>query len=71
MGFDQSITKGIRKAFPQGQRVKLVRMKDPQAPPIGTEGVVRFVDDIGTVHISWANGSTLGVCLEEDIIKRL
>ena len=39
----------IRKEYPVGSRVELVRMDDPQAPPIGTKGTVRGVDDIGFI----------------------
>lgn len=38
----------IRKEYPVGARVVLVRMDDPQAPPVGTEGTVCGVDDIGS-----------------------
>ena len=50
----------LRSSFPKGVRVRLLRMEDPQAPPPGTEGTVIGVDDIGTVHVAWDNGSTLG-----------
>ena len=49
----------------------LVKMDDIQAPPVGTQGTVRFVDDIGTVHVSWDNGSSLGAAMGADIIKRV
>lgn len=48
-------------------------MNDPyrEMPP-GLKGTVKFVDDVGTVHISWENGSSLGACLDDgDIIKRV
>lgn len=51
----------IRAKFPVGTKVKLIEMKDEQAPPKGCTGVVSHVDCIGTVHMSWANGSTLGL----------
>ena len=35
----------LRERFPQGAQVELLRMDDPQAPPIGTKGTVRSVDD--------------------------
>ena len=56
----------LREKYPQGARVELVRMEDPQAPPVGTKGTVIAVDDIGTIHVKWDNGSTLGVVLGED-----
>ena len=39
----------IREEYPAGTRVELVRMDDPQAPPVGTTGTVRGVDDIGSI----------------------
>ena len=37
----------------------------------GDQGEVVMVDDIGTVHVAWDNGSSLGVAYGEDQIKRL
>lgn len=60
-----------KEKYKRGDRVKLVKMDDIQAPPVGTQGTVRFVDDIGTVHVSWDNGSSLGAAMGADIIKRV
>ncbi|NRB36736.1 MAG: DUF4314 domain-containing protein, partial [Rhodobacteraceae bacterium] len=30
------------------------------------EGVIRFVDDTGTVHVDWDNGRTLGLIPRKD-----
>ena len=57
----------LRRRFPKGMRVKLVQMDDPQAPPAGTLGTVRSVDDIGTVFVAWDNGCGLGVAYGCDI----
>ena len=51
----------LRQQFPVGTRVKLVRMDDVQAPPIGTLGTVLGVDDIGSLLMKWDNGSGLNV----------
>lgn len=59
----------IREAFPVGARVRLIRMEDFQAPPIGTLGTVKGVDDIGSVMVSWDNGSSLSVVFGEDEIE--
>ena len=66
----------MRKAIEQakatylaGMRVRLIKMDDIQAPPIGTEGTVRGVDDIGSVMVAWDNGSGLNVVLGEDEIE--
>jgi hypothetical protein len=61
----------IRKQYPVGCRVELLRMDDPQAPPIGTKGTVRYVDDIGSLGVAWDNGSSLQVVYGEDLFKKL
>ena len=61
----------LRERFPKGTRVELVQMDDPQAPPIGTKGTVTGVDDIGTIHVKWDNGSGLGVAYGEDVCRRV
>lgn len=61
----------LRKQFPQGTEVELVRMDDPQAPPAGTRGKVVFVDDIGTVHVSWSTGSGLGIVYGLDVCRKV
>ena len=42
----------IKERYKPGMRVKLLKMNDIQAPPIGTEGTVRGVDDIGSVMVA-------------------
>ena len=59
----------LRKKYPVGKVVELVKMDDIQAPPVGTKGVVEFIDDIGTIHIKWENGSSLGVVYGVDICR--
>ena len=59
----------VRRAYPRGARVRLVRMNDVQAPPIGTLGTVDRIDTIGTIHVKWDNGSTLGVLHGEDLCQ--
>ena len=61
----------LRINYPKGIRVELVKMDDVQAPPIGTQGTVTGVDDIGTIMVDWDNGSHLGVVLGEDICKKI
>ena len=61
----------LRKLYPKGTRVRLIKMEDMQAPPAGYMGTVRMVDDIGTIHVSWDNGSSLGVVYGVDEIERI
>lgn len=62
----------VRKVYPAGCRVELVRLDDPYSKLIpGERGTVELVDDTGTVFIHWDNGSTLGVVYGVDGIKRL
>jgi len=68
MGFPNSTTvKRIKDAYPVGTRVKLISMSDPWSDlQPGDTGTVRAVDDIGTVHVSWDSGSSLGLVYGED-----
>ena len=72
-GFPSSRTvEMLRDRYPEGCRVELVCMNDPytRLKP-GDQGEVAFVDDIGTIHVRWDNGSSLEVAYGEDEIKRL
>lgn len=61
----------IKRMYPEGTRVELVSMDDVQAPPVGTRGTVKLVDDIGTVLCSWDNGSGLGFVPGEDVVRKV
>lgn len=58
----------LLKKYPVGSRVRILKMGDVQAPPIGTLGTVKGVDDILSVMVSWDNGSGLNVVYGEDQI---
>ena len=61
----------IRQEYPVGTKVRLIEMSDKQAPPLGTIGVVQFVDDIGSIHTHWENGSGLAFIPEIDMVQKL
>ena len=62
----------LREKYPTGTRVELVHMDDPYTSlTTGDKGTVRFVDDIGTIHISWDCGSSLGAVYRVDIITKI
>lgn len=56
----------IKACYPVGTVVELIRMDDVHAPLSGTRGTVFHVDDIGTLHVDWENGSRLGLIVGED-----
>ena len=61
----------VRKQYPDGTRVELIRMNDVQAPPVGTRGTVTGVDDIGSIMVSWDNGCGLNVVYGEDLCRKV
>ena len=71
MFIKKEIVERLRKQYPHGTRVELIRMDDKQAPPTGTQGTVTGVDDIGSIMVSWDNGSSLSVVYGEDSCRKL
>lgn len=67
----KEIVEQVRKSYPEGCRVELVKMDDVQAPPIGTRGTVRGVDDTASIMVAWDNGSNLHVVYGEDACRKL
>lgn len=68
-GVSRETLSRLRKEYPRGTRVELIRMKDDQAPPVGTRGTVIGVDGIGSIMVRWDNGSGLNVLYEVDACK--
>lgn len=62
------LLEALRSQYPVGSRVELIHMDDPYNKKLvpGCKGTVRCVDDIGTIHVSWDCGSSLGVVYGED-----
>lgn len=69
----KNILKELRKQYPTGTRVELIKMNDPYSNNLhpGSKGSVIFVDDIGTIHISWDCGSSLGIVYGEDMCRKI
>ena len=67
----REIVERVRREYPAGTRVELVRMEDVQAPPTGTKGTVTGVDDTASVMVAWDNGSRLHVVYGEDACRKL
>ena len=68
---DRKTVERIREEYPIGARVILEQMDDPQAPPVGTLGTVRGVDDTASILVSWDNGSGLNVVYGVDRVKKM
>ena len=63
----------LRERFSPGTRVELVHMDDPYNTKLvpGCKGTVRCVDDMGTIHVSWDCGSSLGIVYGEDSCRKV
>ena len=65
--FNERKINALKKMYPAGTRIQLDHMDDPFHPvESGTMGTVKFVDDAGTIHMSWDSGSSLGLCPDSD-----
>ena len=71
MFIKREIVERLRKQYPAGTRVELIRMADEQAPPIGTRGTVVGVDDIGSIMVAWDSGGSLNVVYGEDCCRKI
>ena len=71
MIFDEKRVQRIKNRYKAGTRIRLIRMDDMQAPPPGTEGTVTGVYDVGSILMSWDNGSSLKVILGQDRIRKV
>lgn len=58
----------IKSLYPKGTEIVLKHMDDIQAPPSGTVGTVKFVDDNGQIH--WT-GSGLALNTDVDVFYRI
>lgn len=63
----------LREKYTVGSRVELLHMDDPYNTKLvpGSKGTVQGVDDMGTIHVRWDCGSSLGVVYGEDSCKKL
>ena len=68
---DRATVERVRREYPAGIIVELVKMDDPQAPPVGTLGEVLGVDDTASLIMRWSNGSGLNVVYGEDVVRRV
>ena len=71
MFIKREIVERLRKQYPAGTRVELIRMEDEQAPPIGTRGTVVGVDDMGSIMVAWDSRGSLSVLYGEDLCRKI
>lgn len=70
--FERQFAERMKSNYEPGTRLELISMDDPYSKiPPGTRGTVMCVDDIGTIHVKWDNGSGLGLVPGEDAFRRL
>ena len=63
----------LRKEFPAGTRVELVRMDNEPNPDIhpGIRGTVEFIDDAGNIRVRWSYGGEVRVIYGVDECRKL
>ena len=60
----------LRKQYPVGTKIQLISMRDEKYPILsGTIGEVTHIDDMGSIHMKWQNGSSLALIPEVDSFK--
>lgn len=62
----------LRKQYPKGTKLQMITMRNEKYPvPPGTVGEVTHIDDMGSIHMKWENGSSLALIPEVDSFKVL
>ena len=60
----------LRKQYPVGTKIQLISMRNEKYPILpGTIGEVIHIDDMGSIHMKWQNGSSLALIPEVDSFK--
>lgn len=73
MNIPKETLQALREEYPKGTRVELLQLEDPYNTKLvpGCKGTVLLVDDIGTIHVSWDCGSSLGIVYGVDSCRKL
>ena len=61
----------LKRRYPAGPRVRLLKMEDPNPVPVGMLGTVEDVDDIGSLIVQWDNGRQLHVLHGIDEVEKI
>lgn len=72
-GINKETLAHLKERYPKGCRIELVYMNDPFNTKLvpGCKGTVVAVDDIGTIHVQWDCGSSLGIAYGEDVCRKV
>ena len=71
-GIDRDEVLRLKKEYPEGTRIVCNYCSDPYHPiESGTEGTVRLVDDVGTVHCNFDNNRSFGLVPGEDSFSKI
>ena len=61
-----------KESYPPGTRILFIHMGSyPRPVEDDTRGIVRCVDDMGTIHCDFDNGRRLGIIPREDSFRKL
>ena len=64
---NKAYLENLRKQYPVGTKIQLISMRNEKYPILpGTVGVVTHIDDAGSIHMRWENGSSLALIPEID-----
>ncbi|RSI07086.1 DUF4314 domain-containing protein [Streptococcus sanguinis] len=61
----------LKRRYPAGTRVRLLKMEDPNPVPVGMLGTVEDVDDIGSLIVQWDNERQLHVLHGIDEVEKI
>lgn len=56
----------IKARYPEGTRIRLIHMDDPEPITPGSEGTVNFVDDAGHLLMKWDDGRSIALMVNMD-----
>lgn len=56
----------IKDLYPEETRIKLLKDMDDEYLKAGATGRVDYIDDMGTIHMKWDCGSSLGLIVGKD-----
>ena len=67
---NKTYLENLRKQYPVGTKIQLISMRNEKYPILpGTIGEVIHIDDMGSIHMKWQNGSSLALIPEVDSFK--